>query len=70
MTGTITRLLSDKGFGYLRPANDRREFFFHRSAVSGAEWYELFEGQPISFVEEASPRGLRATRVVVERETP
>lgn len=61
MKGTIKRLVSDKGFGFIR--DDRgQEFFFHRSSVDGS-FDMLREGQEVTFEEESSSKGPRASRV-------
>lgn len=63
MTGTIKRLVSDRGFGFLR-GEDGAEFFFHRSAVEGGSFDELNEGDSIEFeVEAGAPKGPRARTV-------
>jgi CspA family cold shock protein len=62
----IARLFADKGFGFVQPTDDGQRFFFHRSALSGAEWHQLYEGQRVLFAEESSTRGPRAKSVVVE----
>ena len=43
-TGTIARLLIDKGFGFIRDEGGI-EHFFHRSSVRGAVFELLREGQ-------------------------
>lgn len=63
MTGTIKRLISDKGFGFVRDEAGR-EFFFHRSEVSGRQYEDLREGDSVTFEEAASAKGPRATNVV------
>lgn len=60
-TGTIKRIARDKGFGFIRDASGQ-EYFFHRSAVQGT-FDSLTEGQRVSFEEEESPKGPRATNV-------
>lgn len=60
-TGTIARLLSDKGFGFVR-GSDGQEYFFHRSGA-GQGFIDLREGQSVVFEEESSPKGPRATQV-------
>ena len=45
-TGTIARLLIDKGFGFIRDEGGI-EHFFHRSAVRGAVFELLREGQRV-----------------------
>jgi CspA family cold shock protein len=60
--GTIARLLIDKGFGFIRDENGV-EHFFHRSAVRGAVFELLREGQRVDFQVEDSPKGPRAADV-------
>jgi len=61
-TGTIARLLIDKGFGFIRDESGV-EHFFHRSAVRGAVFELLREGQRVEFSSEDSPKGPRAGEV-------
>jgi cold shock protein len=58
-TGTIARLLIDKGFGFIRDEGGT-EHFFHRSAVRGAVFELLREGQRVEFQPEESSKGPRA----------
>ena len=58
-TGTIARLLIDKGFGFIRDEGGI-EHFFHRSAVRGAVFELLREGQSVEFSSEDSTKGPRA----------
>ena len=61
-TGTIARLLIDKGFGFIRDESGI-EHFFHRSSVRGAVFELLREGQRVEFTEEDSGKGPRAGEV-------
>ncbi len=61
-TGTIARLLIDKGFGFIRD-EDGSELFFHRSAVRGAAFELLREGQHVEFTLDESGKGPRAGEV-------
>jgi cold shock protein len=58
-TGTIARLLIDKGFGFIRDEGGI-EHFFHRSSVRGAVFELLREGQRVEFTPEESAKGPRA----------
>src|SRR5215813_64727 len=58
-TGTIARLLIDKGFGFIRDESGI-EHFFHRSSVRGAVFELLREGQRVEFTPEESQKGPRA----------
>jgi len=68
--GTIKTLRDDRGFGFLSPdgSNGRGDLFFHRSAVAGNGFDQLFEGQRVSFEEEPDPRDPTRRRAV--RVTP
>ena len=58
-SGTIARLLIDKGFGFIRDESGI-EHFFHRSSVRGAVFELLREGQRVEFTPEESGKGPRA----------
>ncbi len=45
--GTIKKLLSDKGFGFI--AGDGDELFFHHSEVQGTTIEQLSEGQAVQY---------------------
>ena len=60
--GTIARLLIDKGFGFIRDEGGI-EHFFHRSAVRGAVFELLREGQRVDFTIDESQKGPRAGEV-------
>ena len=47
--GTIKRLVSDKGFGFIQAA-DGTEYFFHQSACVDAPFDTLREGQTDFFI--------------------
>jgi cold shock protein len=60
-SGTIKRLVRDRGFGFIRD-DGGQEWFFHRSSVQGS-FDQLNEGQRVSFEEEPSAKGPRAANV-------
>ena len=64
LNGTIKRLVSDKGFGFIL-ATDGNEYFFHSSACSGARFEELREGQSVTFDRGEGPKGPRGENVRV-----
>ena len=61
--GTIKKLVSDRGFGFIA-AEDGKEYFFHRSGTEG-DFDRLMGGEKVTFDVEASPKGPRAGRVRV-----
>jgi CspA family cold shock protein len=60
--GTIKRLVSDKGFGFVA-ASDGNEYFFHQSACNGVQFDSLREGQAVTFDKGQGPKGPRAENV-------
>jgi CspA family cold shock protein len=62
MNGTIKRLVSDKGFGFVA-APDGTEYFFHQSACTGTPFDALHEGQSVTFEKGQGPKGPRAENV-------
>jgi CspA family cold shock protein len=63
-TGTIKRLVRDKGFGFVA-ASDGSEYFFHQSACQGIQFDSLREGQSVTFDAGQGPKGPRAENVRV-----
>ncbi len=61
--GTIKKIISEKGFGFIEGQNG--ELFFHRSAVEGAGFEDLREGQEVEYEEGHGPKGPRADKVRV-----
>lgn len=62
-TGTIKKVVSDRGFGFIA-AEDGKEYFFHRSGVEAPlDFDRLSGGEKVSFEVESSPKGPRAVRV-------
>ncbi len=64
-TGTITRLISGKGFGFIKADGDGTDYFFHRSGLGRGSFDELRGGERVEFEIEPSERGPRAGRVQV-----
>ena len=60
--GTIKRLVSEKGFGFVA-ASDGSEYFFHQSACNGCQFDSLREGQAVTFEKGQGPKGPRAENV-------
>ncbi|MFL5727369.1 MAG: cold-shock protein [Chloroflexota bacterium] len=62
-TGTIKKVVSDRGFGFIA-AEDGKEYFFHRSGLAASlDFDRLDGGERVSFDIEQSPKGARATNV-------
>jgi cold shock CspA family protein len=63
MTGKVTRLFRDKGYGFVR-GEDGEARFFHKSNMRDAPWFELmWEGCKVEFDEQVSPKGPKAINV-------
>ena len=60
-TGTIKKLVSDRGFGFIT-AEDGKDFFFHRSGTE-VDFDSLQGGERVQFEVESSPKGPRAKSV-------
>jgi len=62
-TGSIKKLVSDRGFGFIA-AEDGREYFFHRTGLdSSVNFDSLAGGERVNFEIEPSQKGPRANRI-------
>ncbi len=68
-TGTITRLVSQRGFGFIKPDESADELFFHSSAVQSPTFDELSEGQTVEFDTEPDPKQPQRGRAINVRTT-
>ena len=59
--GTIKRV-TDKGFGFIDTGKGT-DLFFHMSAIEGARFEDLQQGQRVSYDEGQGPKGPRAENV-------
>ncbi len=62
MAEGVIKRLTDKGFGFINIGGGK-DLFFHSSAVEGARFEDLREGQRVSFTEGQGPKGPRAEKV-------
>ncbi|MFC2071437.1 cold-shock protein [Chloroflexota bacterium] len=46
--GTIRRLITDRGFGFIK-TEDEKDLFFHRSNLEGVEYSSIREGQEVEY---------------------
>ncbi|HEY4489755.1 MAG TPA: cold shock domain-containing protein [Candidatus Paceibacterota bacterium] len=63
MTGTIKKLLKDKGFGFIQTAEGGKDLFFHSKELVGVEFDSLNEGDAVSFEIAESEKGPNAVNV-------
>lgn len=62
-TGTVKRVISDRGFGFI-VGPDGKEYFFHRDGLTSPNDFDrLMGGESVSFEVEAGPKGPRAVQV-------
>ena len=62
-TGTIKKVVADRGFGFIA-AEDAKEYFFHRGGLdSTLDFDRLMGGEKVEFEIEQSPKGPRASQV-------
>jgi len=62
MAEGVIKRLNDGGFGFIAIGSGK-DLFFHRTALEGARFEELREGQRVSFTEGMGPKGPRAEKV-------
>jgi CspA family cold shock protein len=61
--GTVKKVVSERGFGFIA-ADDGKEYFFHRSAVTAPlDFDRLAGGEKVEFEIEQDPKGARAKNV-------
>ncbi len=63
MTGSIKKMVSDKGFGFITAEGLDKDLFFHSNSLVGVSFDELREGDNVSFEVEDSPKGKNAVNV-------
>lgn len=64
-TGIVKWFNDAKGFGFIQ-SDDGKEVFVHHSAVEGAGFKTLKEGQRVKFEVQKGPKGDQAVNVVAE----
>lgn len=47
--GTIKKLVTDRGFGFILPEGEQNDLFFHRTDVQGTTYEALYEGEQVTF---------------------
>ena len=66
MTGTIKKLMRDKGFGFIVPDDGSDDVFFHRSRLGPKMQFEdLREGDQVQFQVRPGEKGPQAFDVKV-----
>lgn len=61
MTGTIKKILKDKGFGFIVPDEGKEDVFFHSSRLAPKIYFEdLREGDEVEFQVRPGDKGPQA----------
>jgi CspA family cold shock protein len=65
--GVVTKIISEKGIGFIKPCGRGRDVFFHYSVLVGKPFEQLTEGQAVTFdLQEVENRGDRPRAARVE----
>ena len=62
-TGTVKWFSSEKGYGFISPADGSDDVFVHFSKITGSGYKTLAEGAKVEYETEPGPKGLQATNV-------
>jgi cold shock protein len=62
-TGTVKWFNSEKGFGFIAPADGSADVFAHFTAIVGSGRRDLFEGQEVEFETQRGPKGMQAANI-------
>ena len=66
MTGTIKKIIRDKGFGFIEPDDGSDDVFFHRGSVAPRVRFEDFsEGDSVQFQTRQGEKGPVASQLKV-----
>lgn len=61
--GKISRIMRDRGFGFISREGQDKDLFFHSKELQGVTFEELKEGDSVQFEVSESPKGPNATKV-------
>jgi cold shock protein len=62
-TGTVKWFSTDKGYGFITPADDTRDVFVHHSAIRDQRFKSLAEGARVEYEVEEGAKGPQARDV-------
>ena len=60
--GTIRKLITDRGYGFIK-REEEQDLFFHRNDLQGVAYESLTEGQEVEFEVTSTAKGLNAANV-------
>jgi CspA family cold shock protein len=61
-TGKITRIVRDRGFGFIQSNDSNEELFFHSTSLMGPVFDDLEQGQEVEFSIQPDPRNPSRSR--------
>ncbi len=62
-TGTVKKVVSDRGYGFIS-GDDGKDYFFHRDSLDASlDFDRLAGGERVEFDLQSNPRGPRAVNV-------
>jgi CspA family cold shock protein len=64
-TGTVKWFNSEKGYGFITPADGGKDLFVHFSAIQGEGYKSLPEGAQVEYEPQEGEKGPQAANVVV-----
>jgi CspA family cold shock protein len=64
-TGTVKWFSSEKGYGFITPADGGKDLFVHFSAIQGEGYKSLPEGAKVEYEPQEGAKGPQAGNVVV-----
>jgi cold shock protein len=64
-TGTVKWFNSEKGYGFITPADGGKDLFVHFSSVQGDGYKSLAEGANVEYEPQQGEKGPQAAKVVV-----
>jgi len=69
-TGTVKWFNNAKGYGFISPEGGETDVFAHFSAIDMDGYKTLKQGQRVEFDLIDGPRGLQATKIMLEEAEP
>ena len=63
--GKIKRIFYEKGYGFIKSANQDPDIFFHRSQIKNVPFEQLIEGQEVEFSLKKDIKGTKAVDVML-----
>ena len=64
-TGTVKWFNSEKGYGFITPADGGKDLFVHFSSIQGDGYKSLPEGANVEYEAQQGEKGPQAANVVV-----